>query len=74
MTPRSLKVGDLVKLDPVRMTHKGYTPPNWDMKAVLVVLWVPEEGSPSQVVGVLMNGVPITLSAKHLKRILPDDV
>ena len=53
---RRLKVGDLVKLDPTRMTHKGYFPPNWDMNAVLVVLWVPEPDSPSQVVSVLMKG------------------
>lgn len=73
MGPRNLKVGDLVKLDPARMTHKGYFPPNWDMKSVLVVLWVPDPDSPSQVVSVLMNGGPTTVSAKHLKRILPED-
>ena len=55
------------------MTHKGYFPPNWDMNAVLVVLWVPEHDSPSQVVSVLMKGGPTTVSAKHLKRILPED-
>lgn len=48
-------------------------PPNWDLTAVLIVLWVPDEKSPSQVVSVLMNGVPCTVSEKHLKRILPND-
>jgi hypothetical protein len=71
---RNLKVGDLVKLDPMRMTNRGYVPPNWDMKAVLMVLWVPGPDSPSQVVSVLMNGTPCTVSAKHLKRVLPEDM
>lgn len=74
MSLRNLKVGDLVKLDPMRMTNKGYIPPNWDMNAILVVLWVPEASSPSQVVSVLMRGGPTTVSAKHLKRILPEDM
>jgi hypothetical protein len=69
MLSREILPGDLVVFDQARMTMRGVTPPNWDLKAVMVVVWVPGRDDTRQVAVVLMNGRINTVSVKYLKKL-----
>ena len=69
MSRREIRAGDLVVFDQARMTHRGVTPPNWDLDAAMVVVWAPEQDDPRQVAVVLMNGRINTVSVKYLKKL-----
>jgi len=67
MPKKQIVVGDLVVFDRARMTHRGGWSSAWDLKAAMMVIYVPPSGSASQIALVLMNGKPTSVGMNHLK-------
>lgn len=66
---KTLSAGDLVKYDVGKVTMYGGTTDFTAKSGIMILLWVPDDSSGSNIAMAFKDGAPIRVDLRHLKRV-----